>query len=90
MPRTQNPGSPHPGFPDPTPTNSEIPWEFPIWFQKKSLENSLEVQDPRAHGPGPSGPMGPYGTFQIHLSSQNVYVNDLGMTGPIFRVPGQN
>ena len=29
-------------------------------------------------------------TFQIHLSSQNVYVNDLGMTGPIFRVPGQN
>ena len=29
-------------------------------------------------------------TFQIHLSSQNVYVNDLGMTGPIFRVPDQN
>ena len=54
-----------------------------------------------ALGPGPLGPvgpwahwalgpMGPYGTFQIHLSSQNVYVNDLGMSGPIFRVPDQN
>ena len=29
-------------------------------------------------------------TFQIHLSSQNFYVNDLGMTRPIFWVPGQN
>ena len=38
MPRTQNPGSPNPGFPDLTPTNSEIPWKFPIWFQKKSFK----------------------------------------------------
>ena len=44
MPRTQNPD---PGFPDPTPTKSEIPREFPIWFQKRSLKKSLEVQDPR-------------------------------------------
>ena len=29
-------------------------------------------------------------TFQIHLSSQKFYLNDLGMTGPIFRVPDQN
>ena len=29
-------------------------------------------------------------TFQINLSSQNFYVNDLGMTRPIFLVPGQN
>ena len=28
------------------------------------------------------------GTFTVNLSSQNFYVNDLGMTRPIFRVPG--
>ena len=28
-----------------------------------------------------------FGTFQIHLSSQNFYVNDLGMTRPIFARP---
>ena len=63
-------------------------WLAVVWF-------GLGPMGPGPVGPwaralGPSGPMGPYGTFQIHLSSQNVYVNDLGMTGPIFCVPGQD
>ena len=71
----------------------------PLWLKKHNGFDTLCLPD-TSRGPKSifgknihmlgSGCTLCFGTFQIHLSSQNVYVNDLGMTGPIFRVPGQN